>query len=275
MIKLGEYQELIIKRFAGQGAYIGIEPGEEILLPGKQVPQDTKINDKINVFVYKDSDDRLIATTERPYIKLGQVASLKVKDVTKIGAFMDWGLAKDLLMPFKQQTVKVKTGDEYLVALYIDKSNRLCATMNIYNYLRTDSPYKAEDEVTATVFEINKNYGVFAAVDNIYLGMIPIREFHQNVDIGEKIHARVTSVRSDGKLDLSMQKKAYLQIDEDAEHVKNVIADMGGVLPYGEKASPKQIELDFGLSKSAFKRALGKLYKERMIELTDSQIRLK
>ncbi|MBQ2288661.1 MAG: S1 RNA-binding domain-containing protein, partial [Lachnospiraceae bacterium] len=193
-------------------------------------------------------------------------------EVGKIGAFLDCGLEKDLFLPFKQQTRKVCTGDEVLVAMYIDKSNRLCATMNVYEYLKKESPYTKEDTVHGVIYEISKNFGAFVAVDNLYSALIPAKEFHGEYEIGDVVEARVTGVKPDGKLDLSIRRKAHLQMDEDAEYVMQVIDEFDGVLPFNDKVSPEIIQREFKMSKNAFKRAVGKLYKEGRIEITENRI---
>lgn len=275
MLELGKRQTLKIVKRTDFGVYLSdTESGEErVLLPKKEVPQQAVIGDELDVFLYKDSKDRLIATTRQPKLELGQVGLLKVKEVAKIGAFLDWGLEKDLLLPFKQQTRKVREGEECLVALYIDKSSRLCATMNVYEYLRTDSPYKKEDHVTGTIYQISERFGVFVAVDNQYSALIPQKEAAGRYHIGDTVAARVTGVKEDGKLDLSAREKAYLQIDEDAEAVMLAIEEFSGVLPFTDKASPEVIKREMGLSKNAFKRAVGHLLKEGRIEITERAIR--
>ena len=277
MIRLGENQRLIVVKLADHGAYLAEDrstDGERILLPIKQVPEGTRVGSEIEVFIYKDSKDRPIATVNRPYVTLGQVALLKVKETGKIGAFVDWGLEKDLFLPFKQQTYKVKPGDEILAALYIDKSDRLCLTMNVYDYLATDHNYKAGSEVTGRVYLISDNFGAFVAVDDEYSALIPKNELYGEVKAGRIIKARVTEVKEDGKLTLSIRKKAYEQMDEDAEKVMEIIEAFDGVLPFNDKASPETIKREFNMSKNEFKRAVGKLYKERRIEITDKSIRI-
>ena len=193
----------------------------------------------------------------------------------KIGAFLDWGLEKDLLLPFREQTRRVHEGQEVLVALYIDKSSRLCATMNVYEYLELQSPYKKEDRVKGTVYEISEEFGAFVAVDNRYSGLVPRKDFHGGAKIGDIVEARVTGVHEDGKLNLSLREKAYLQMDADAEAVLAVIDEFDGVLPFTDKASPEVIERELHLSKNAFKRAVGRLLKEGKIEITEKSIRRK
>ena len=207
---------------------------------------------------------------------MGQVALLTVVQIGKVGAFLDWGLEKDLFLPFKQQTRKVKAGDQVLASLYIDKSGRLCATMNVYEQLRTDSPYKKDDMVTGRIYEISKNFGAFVAVDDCFSALIPKKELFGATEppkIGEQVTARVVKVLEDGKLTLSIREKAYLQMDADAEKVMEVIEEFAGVLPFTDKASPEVIMRETGLSKNAFKRAVGRLYKERRIEITERAIR--
>lgn len=274
MIELGKRQLLEVVRMKDFGVYLSEKPGDEaaVLLPKKQVPEGTKTGDKIEVFIYKDSEDRLIATTAVPKLQVGETAVLKVKEVGKIGAFLDMGLEKDLLLPFKEQNYKVRQGEECLVALYVDKSKRLAATMNVYTYMSNGSPYQKEDRVVGTVYEINENLGAFVAVDNRYYGLIPKKELFQKIHLGEVIEARVTRVREDGKLDLSPREKAHVQMDADAQLVWNVIEEFDGVLPFTDKASPEIIKREFQLSKNAFKRAVGHLLKEGKIKITEKTI---
>ncbi len=280
MIELGKKQSLIVVNKRDHGVYLGETKDagidERVLLPKKYVSENTEIGNEIEVFIYRDSSDRLVATTETPSFVLGEVAYLKVKQVTKIGAFLDWGLEKDLLLPFHEQTRKVSEGDEVLCALYIDKSSRLAATMNVYPYLSTESPYQTGDEVEGYIYQYAHNFGVFVAVDGKYSGMVPIREVHGNLPVGRKMKFRVTNVKKDGKLDLSANKKAYLQMDEDAEQILSKInQEFGGSLPFDDKADPKQIREVFGISKAAFKRAVGRLYKERKIVIEDGTIEVR
>ena len=274
MIELGKKQTLEVVKKVEFGVYLAEEQGsmDKVLLPKKQVPEGAEAGTQIEVFIYRDSKDRLIATTAVPKLTLGELAVLTVKEVGKIGAFLDCGLEKDLFLPFKQQTRKVCTGDEVLVAMYIDKSNRLCATMNVYEYLKKESPYTKEDTVHGVIYEISKNFGAFVAVDNLYSALIPAKEFHGEYEIGDVVEARVTGVKPDGKLDLSIRRKAHLQMDEDAEYVMQVIDEFDGVLPFNDKVSPEIIQREFKMSKNAFKRAVGKLYKEGRIEITENRI---
>ncbi len=274
MLLLGEKQELVVVKEVTFGVYLSDAPdGEEkVLLPRKEVPEGTKQGDVLKVFLYKDSKDRLIATVREPALTLGKTAVLTVRELSKIGAFLDWGLEKDLLLPFREQTSKLQAGDSCLAALYIDKSSRLCATMKVYHYLEKNSPYHVGDQVNGRVYEISENFGAFVAVDDRYTALIPAREVPSGIKAGDLIHARVTGVKEDGKLDLSIREKAYLQIDEDAENIMQVIDEFEGVLPFNDKVSPEIIKREFGLSKNAFKRAVGRLLKQGRIEITENRI---
>ena len=226
-MELGKKQMLTVVKVVDFGVYLG-DDREKVLLPKKQVPAGIEPGDPIEVFLYKDSSDRLIATVNEPKLTLGESAILKVAQVGKFGAFLDWGLEKDLFLPFKEQTYKVKPGDECLVGLYIDKSQRLCATMKVYEYLTSDSPYQKDDQV-----------------------------------------------EPDGKLNLSVREKAFIQVDKDALLVLARLEEKGGVLPFNDKADAEVIRAEFDLSKNAFKRAVGHLYKERKIEICKDSIVLK
>lgn len=275
MIELGKRQELWVLREKEFGVYLGEKEDDSaaVLLPKKQVPQGTKAGDALWVFIYKDSEDRLIATTAEPKLEAGETAVLTVKDTSKIGAFLDMGLEKDLLLPFKEQNHRVQAGEECLVALYVDKSGRLAATMRVYPYLSSESPCKKDDWVEARVYENNENLGVFVAVQDRYFGLIPKKELYGNLHPGEVVKARVTKVREDGKLDLSLRDKAHLQIGTDAEKILSVIDRYNGALPFNDRVSPEIIRREFCLSKNAFKRAVGHLLKEGKIEITQTGIR--
>lgn len=271
--ELGKKRTLMVVKKVDFGVYLGTKE-ERVLLPKKQVPAGIEIGDPIEVFLYKDSDDRMIATTQMPKIMLGELRVLKVVDTGRIGAFLDWGLPKDLLLPFKEQTAKVSKGDEVLSALYVDKTGRLCATMKLYERLSTDSDYKKDDEVWGTVYEISDNFGVFVAVENRYSGLIPKREDFGNMKVGDMVTARVTKVLEDGKLDLSVRKKAFLQMDEDARMLLKKMKSNGGKLPFTDKSDAESIKKELGLSKNAFKRAVGRLLKEQKIRISEKGIEI-
>ena len=274
MIQIGKKQCLNIVSRTDFGVYLGTKE-EKVLLPVKQVPADVEIGDALTVFVYRDSQDRLIATTNTPKIELDRIAKLKVAQISQIGAFLDWGLEKDLFLPFKEQTYKVKPGDECLVVLYVDKSSRLCASMRrVYNYLVSADCYEKDSQVSGTVIEINPDYGAYVAIDDKYYGMIPNNELFSKVNIGDRIEGRVVKVRDDGKLMIGLRKKAYLQMDDDSQFVLDEIKKRGGRLPFNDKASPELIRSQFNMSKNEFKRAVGRLFKERKIVINPDSIEL-
>lgn len=277
-MKLGEYQELYYIKKVDFGIYLAESPSSEmrVLLPGKQVPEELELGEKIRVFLYKDSKDRLIATTNEPKLVLGGYAPLLVKEVGKIGAFLDWGLEKDLFLPYKEMTSQVKTGDTILVTLYIDKSSRLCASMKgLYGLLSRDSGYQKDETVSGRVYEFSDNFGTFVAVDDKYSARIPKSEDTSFLHTGDVVEAKITAVKPDGKLDLTLRERAYIQMDADSAKLLEIIDSYSGVLPFTEKASPEVIKRETGLSKAAFKRAVGRLYKERKISLENGKIRKK
>ena len=248
--------------------------GDEVLLPKNQVTEDMRVGSEIEVFLYKDSEDRMIATRLVPYIKIGEIKKLKVKEVNKIGAFLDWGLPKDLLLPFKEQIYDIKSGDEILVTVYIDLSDRLCATMDLYSRLSLLPPYQKDDMVKGTVYQVHEQFGAYVAVDNKYSALVPKKELFCELKPGDEIEARVLEVKEDGKLDLSLRQKAYVQMDADSALILDKLKQAGGSLPYHDKSSAEEIKEEFNLSKAAFKRAIGRLYKERAIVIEKDGIRL-
>lgn len=276
MLEIGKRQLLTIVKKVDFGVYLAKEqeadPEEKVLLPRKEVPENAQPGDEIEVFLYRDSKDRMIATVRQPKLSLGEVAVLRVKENGKIGAFLDWGLEKDLLLPFREQVRKVCPGEECLVALYLDKSKRLCATMKVYHYLRTDSPYEKDQKVTGTLYEISDNFGAFVAVDNCYSALIPKKEPLGNARVGDTVEARVTEVLKDGKLSLSLREKAYIQMNEDAQKLLKLLEEQGGELPVGDKSSPEKIKELTGMSKNEFKRAAGNLYKQRLLQVEEHQL---
>lgn len=277
MINLGEYQNLIIKRFTSIGAFLNVDNSkdEDILLPKAQIPKDAKLGDIIEVFIYNDSKDRIIATTNKPKITVGELAHLTVISKTKIGAFLDWGLEKDLFLPFSETVGSVVVGNTYLVGAYVDKSNRICATMKVKDLLRTDSSYKENDWVEGTIYSINRDIGAFVAVEDKYDGLIPKRELYGAHEVGETVEVRINKVLDDGKLDLSLRDRAHLQMDDDAKKILDKLRENKGSLNLNDNSSPELIKKELNMSKSGFKRAIGKLYKEEMIVITDKGIKFR
>ena len=282
MIILGKTQQLTANRETQFGWYLsgpdvpeveGSLDTNEVLLPRALVPEGTKKDDKITVFVSRDSEDRPVATLDAPPLELGGSARLNVKAVTQIGAFLDWGLAKDLFLPYREQTHTVKVGDSLLVGLYIDKSGRLCATERIYPFLSTEAPYGQGAWVDGLLYEYVPNFGAFVAIDEKFQGLIPKKDLAEEPEAGVMIHARVSRKLPDGKLELSLNDLVSRQMGTDGELILSKLKEAGGFLPFNDKTNPDLIKSEFGLSKNAFKRAIGGLYKERKIEITDKGIK--
>lgn len=272
-MEIGKIQKLQVVKKTDFGVYLGTNE-EKVLLPKNQVPESTEMGDTIEVFICRDSEDRLIATTEKPVAQVGETAYIRVKEITKFGAFLDWGIGKDLFLPYKEQTTDIKEGDMVLVGIYTDKSDRLCATMKVYNYLLCTSTYEEDDIVKGVVYNFNPQYGAFVAVNNKYHGLIQMKELTSKVYVGMEVEARVKSVRTDGKLDLALRKKAYLQIDDDARKIIEYMEKNNGEIGYTDKARPEIIKKDFGMSKNEFKRAIGRLLKERRVIIKENSINL-
>lgn len=269
MIEVGKLQKLEIVKEAAQGIYLNEEQAFErdVLLPKSQVPQEVQVGDELEVFIYRDSKDRKIATLQKPKLMLGELAPLKVVSINRIGAFLDWGLEKDLFLPFKQQTEQIHRGDVRLVSMYKDKSDRLCATMKVYDLLASGAPYKVNDVVSGTIYNIKEAYGAFVAVENHYHGLVPLKELYGEYKVGETLQFRVKKVREDGKLELSMRKTTHLQMEEDAQKIMSLLDENNGKLPLHDKSTPEEINVALAMSKAAFKRAIGRLMKEGAIEI--------
>ena len=276
-MEIGRITTLHIVRIRDFGAFLAApedpEGKDTVLLPRKQMPEGASEGDAVEVFLYKDSDDRPIATTRKPKLTVGETGKLKVRQVTKIGAFLDLGLERDVLLPFREMEGEVAPGQEVLAALYVDKSGRLAATMHVYRWLKAAEGIGKDQEVRGTVYEI-RDMGVFVAVEDRYFGLIPVAEVYDRYEVGQEITARVTRVREDGKLDLSPRRKAFLQMEDDAALLLDRLEKAGGVLPYGDGSSPEELKKAFGLSKNAFKRAAGRLLREGRIAVSDKEIRV-
>lgn len=279
MLELGKVQNLQIDRFTSVGAYLMEHEDKEdasdesVLLPNKELIDTMEIGDTIRVFLYKDFMDRLTATLRKPKIKLGEIEKLEVVDVNEVGAFLDWGLVKDLLLPFDEQKFTVEVGQELLVMLLKDEKDRLYATMRIYQNLVGTFDYEVGDMVTGKVYQESKDLGTLVAIDNKYHGLILKHDLFKPLEIGEYITARVTSVSDDGKLNISLRKKIEDQMDEDVKVILEAL-EFDGILMYNDKSDPKAIKKEFNMSKRAFKRAIGRLLKMKKIEFIKDGIKL-
>ncbi len=277
MIELGVVQKLKIKRFTSVGAFLNTDESkdDDVLLPKSQVPEDLKEGDEIEVMVYKDSKDRVIATTNRSKLEVGEMGHLTLVSQTKIGSFLDWGLEKDLFLPFAETVGSVEEGKSYLVGVYLDKSDRLCATMKVKDLLRTDPPYEVDERVEGTIYSINRDIGAFVAVDDKYDGLIPNKEFIGAYEVGDLVQVRITNIKEDGKLDLSLKDKGYVQMDIDGETILDKLKKNKGYIALNDNSSPDEIRKELKMSKSGFKRAVGRLLKGDMIEFYNDGIKIK
>ncbi len=275
MIKLGHNNKLRVGRFVDFGAYLTDDEGAEVLLPARYVSDDLAVGDEIDVFVYKDSEDRPVATTDVPYVEVGQFAFLQVVAVNKVGAFLDWGLPKDLLVPFSEQKARMQQGGIYLVYVYLDnESGRIVASAKVEKYLGNLIPdYKPGQRVEALVWE-HTPIGYKVIVDNLFQGMLYQNELYRPVEIEETVDAYVKMVRADGKIDLTLGDKAVNRVRELSDEIMERLKNSGGSLPYGDKSSPDDIKAEFKCSKRDFKQAIGRLYKEHCIVIDGDNIAL-
>ncbi|MCB9195900.1 MAG: GntR family transcriptional regulator [Flavobacteriales bacterium] len=274
MIHIGEFNTLRAKRSTPHGWYLACTEDEEVLLPQKFVPKDFAENDLLEVFVYTDSEDRIVAITDSPFVIVGEFSSLKVKDVAPVGAFLDWGLEKDLLLPFREQKGTVKAGDEVIVYVFLDEqSNRIAASAKIEKFIvPLDPEYKEGDEVELLVLK-KTDLGFSAIIDDHALGLIYASEIHQSIRIGQRIIGYIKTIREDKKVDLMLQKTGLEHIDEVSKDILSQLVAAGGFLPLNDNSSPEEIRDQFKVSKKVFKKSIGILYKQRMIELLDNGIK--
>lgn len=274
MIKVGKRQSMKINNFSSKGAHLDAGTDDfkdNILLPNNEIEgKELEVGDELDVLIYRDSEDRLTATLRKTALTVGTIGKLYVTDVNeKLGAFLDWGLKKELLLPYAQMVGDVKSGDEVLVGIYEDSKGRLSATMKIYSFLMPNKDYSKNDFVVGTVYRINPEIGVFVAVDNRYFGLIPNSECFKKFNIGDEIEARVIRVREDGKLDLALRELAFVQMDKDGEAIISKMKILKSHFRFNDNSSPESIKEYFGISKKAFKRAMGRLLKDEKIEKTE------
>ena len=275
MINIGEYNTLKAIRTAEQGMYLGHNEEETVLLPNRYVPKGFDIDDEITVFVYGDNYNRPIATTLTPLITLNQFAVLKVKSIEKFGAFMDWGIAKDLLVPFNNQYKKFEEGKSYMIHLYLDEvSDRLVGSAKIANFLMTEIiTVNVGDEVDLMVYE-KSDLGASVIVNNIHRGLVFWEEIFQEVTIGDTMKGYVSKIRPDNKIDISLNKFGYRKIEPNAEKLLTYLKQHKGEMPFTDKSDPETIYKTFKMSKKVFKKALGALYKQRLISIENDAVKL-
>ena len=274
-IELGKYNQLEVVKEVDFGVYLdGGEEGE-ILLPTRYVPEDCKIGDILNVFLYLDMDERLIATTLTPYVQVGQFACLEVSWVNEYGAFLNWGLMKDLFVPFREQKMKMQVGRKYVIHAHLDEeSYRIVASAKVERYLSKDKPeYAAGDEVNILIWQ-KTDLGFKAIIDNKYSGLLYENEIFTSLETGMEMKAFVKQVREDGKVDLILQKPGFEKIDDFANTLLDYIREQGGRISLNDKSPAEDIYDTFGVSKKTFKKGVGDLYKKRLISLHEDGITL-
>ena len=276
MIEIGKYNNLRIVKEVDFGMYLdGGEKFGEILLPIRYVAPTFKVDDVIEVFIYLDSEDRIIATTEMPIATVGEFALLEVIAVNKVGVFLDWGLPKDLLVPFREQKQTMEVGKFYFVHIYLDETtNRIVASSKLSKFLSDEIPdYEENQEVD--IYVTNKtDLGYKAIIDNTYWGLLYENEVFKYLKRGEKTKAYIKQIRSDGKIDLFIEKSGYEKIEGFAKEVLEIIKDNGGYMKLTDKSSPDEIHKTFGTSKKNFKKAIGTLYKNKLISIEKEGIRI-
>jgi hypothetical protein len=273
-LQLGKINTLTVARRADHGLYLSGGP-EDILLPNKYVPEGTEIGDEIDVFLYLDSEERLIATTEKPLAEVGDFAWLRVAWVNNFGAFLDWGLMKDLFVPFREQKMKMQKDHSYLVHVHLDpETYRIMASAKVERYLSEDyPPYHGGDEVDCLIWQ-KTDLGFKAIVDNRFAGLLFDDEIFRQLHSGDRLKAYVKQVRPDGKIDLSLQKKGQRAVEDFSDVLLRHLQTNGGHSPLGDKSPAEEIYAVFGISKKVFKKAVGDLYRRRLITIAADGLQL-
>jgi predicted RNA-binding protein (virulence factor B family) len=275
MADVGRMNKLTVVRKAEHGVYLSGDRNNDILLPKAYVPEGCKIGDEIDVFIYRDSEDRIIATTQKPLAMVGDFACLKVVSSTRVGAFLDWGLQKDLLVPFKEQKFRMKTGQSYVVYVYLDETtDRVVASSKLNKFLDSEpAGYTEGEKVDLMIFE-KTELGYKVIINNAHAGIIYENEVFQPVHIGQQLTGFVNKIRSDGKIDIALQKTGYEHIDPIAQMILDYLKEHNGEMYITDKSPAEEIYTAFGISKKNFKKALGALYKEKIIDIGKEVIKL-
>jgi predicted RNA-binding protein (virulence factor B family) len=275
MIHLGQFNTLTLLRITPPGAYLGDDEDNVVLLPTKYIPENVEIGDSINVFVYLDSEDRIISTTKKPYLELHGFAALKVNQVSHFGAFLDWGIEKDLLVPFKEQKQKMEEGKRYIVHLYLDDATqRLVASSKIRKYLEFEHILVQENEEVDLLIADSTELGRNVIVNETYSGLIFKSDISRIVKFGERCKGYVKSIRPDGKLDITLDKIGFVKMESNCERLLELLKENNGILYITDKSDPDKIREEVGMSKKTFKNSVGMLYKQRLITLANNHIKL-
>ena len=274
MVKVGEYNKLAVQRITQHGAFL--EDGKEgLLLPTRFVPARTKVGDVLEVFVYHDSEDRIIATTQKPFAIVGDIVMLKAVTVTNQGAFLDWGLMKDLFVPRSKQLSGMRVGGYYLVKIYIDEqTGRVAATEKIEFELSNEPLTVKENEVVKLVVYRRSDIGYVVIINNLHTGVLHNNEIYRNIQAGDQFEGFIKHIRPDNKIDVAAGKPGYKRVEDESEKILRLLKEADGYLPYYDKSSPEEIYDFFGMSKKTFKMVTGSLYKQRQIIFTETGIKL-
>ena len=268
-MEIGKTNRLKAARTTEFGFFLSDDEGNEVLLPNAYVSDELKLEDEIDVFIYRDSENRIVATTLKPYVELDEFAYLKVNQVNKFGAFLDWGLPKDLMVPFSEQKERMEEGSSHIIFMFMDESTeRLVATTNLNEFFYSDDiDVKQGDEVELLLYKMS-DLGMNAIVDNLYKGLIFKSDIHKDIRVGERVRGYVKQVRNDGKIDLALEPIGYKDsIENTADMILSAINENDGQLLLTDKSTPEEISATLGISKKAFKRGLGFLYKKKKVKL--------
>ncbi|HET7818937.1 MAG TPA: S1-like domain-containing RNA-binding protein [Bacteroidia bacterium] len=275
MINLGEYNSLVVARRMEQGIYLEDDLGNSVLLPNRYIPEGIQIADELSVFVYNDSEDRIVATTLAPKITLGKFASLEVVSVTNYGAFLDWGLAKDIFVPFSEQPHKLQVGDQAIVYLYLDKVTvRLVASAKLNRFLKNENITVKENEEVELLIADSTDIGVNVIINDKYKGILYRNEIFQNVHYGHRVKGYIKKIREDNKIDVSLQKQGYENVKSNEEKIMAKLQENSGFLGLNDYSSPEEITATLEMSKKTFKKAIGALFKQRLIRIEEKGIYL-
>lgn len=275
MILNGEYNTLTVLRETSVGFFLGDDEGNDVLLPNKYIPADLKVDDEIEVFCYQDSEDRIIATTLKPAFTLNQFTSLRVTDVNKIGAFMEWGLEKDLLVPFREQKSDMIVGHWYIVYLYLDiKTGRLAGSTKLAQFYENDDIKLRVGDLVEVLATEKTDLGFNVIINDLYLGLIYENEIFQEVKQGYRLQGFVKKIREDGKIDVSLQKQGYQNVEPNAKFILEEMEANNGFLPLNDKSAPDDIKETLEMSKKTFKKSIGALYKQKLIRIETDGIYL-
>lgn len=275
MVNIGAYNNLKVKKETDFGVFLDAGDDLEILLPKRYVPKKTQVGDEIEVFLYHDSENRLIATTDRPYGVAGDIVSLKAVDITPLGAFLDWGLVKDLFVPLSQQLSKMRKGQEYLVKIYIDEmTGRVAATEKIDQYLSNETLTVKEKDVVDLIIYRRTDIGFVTIINKQHTGVLHFADQFKPYDIGDKLKGFIKAIKSENRIDVVPGQAGFKKVEDESTRILRLLHENNGYLPYHDKSDPEEIVAFFGMSKKTFKMTTGNLYKQQKITFTKTGIQL-